>query len=227
MIINIVNGNIYVGSTDNIDRRIQAHISKLARNKHHSIKLQRAWNKYGEDSFVFSEIERTRSTCGLLEREQHYIDALGAFGENGYNMLPTAGTTRGHKRKPFSKETLLKMSAAQVGRKHSQETKDKISRANSGLKRTAEQNARNSEARIGKKRSPESIAKSANAVRGRKMPPRPDWWSKKISEGLKGRKSENAKSVVVDGIEYRTRKEAMAALKCSYRKLKAIASAGF
>lgn len=54
---NLVNGKVYIGQTVNsVERRWQAHRSMLKRNNHDNFYLQNAWNKYGEDSFVFKVI---------------------------------------------------------------------------------------------------------------------------------------------------------------------------
>ena len=42
----IVNDKFYIGSAKNIGIRLSKHILDLERNKHHSIYLQRSWNKY-------------------------------------------------------------------------------------------------------------------------------------------------------------------------------------
>ncbi len=54
---NLVNGKVYIGQTvKSVERRWQAHRSMLKRNNHDNFYLQNAWNKYGEDSFVFKVI---------------------------------------------------------------------------------------------------------------------------------------------------------------------------
>lgn len=53
-IINKKNGKFYVGSTINIDKRKKRHFSDLEKNKHHCLFLQRAYKKYGKESFSFS-----------------------------------------------------------------------------------------------------------------------------------------------------------------------------
>lgn len=54
---NIVNGKLYIGQTvGKPARRFQLHKSRLKRNKHENPYLQNAWNKYGEEDFVFSVI---------------------------------------------------------------------------------------------------------------------------------------------------------------------------
>jgi group I intron endonuclease len=123
---NTVNGKVYVGSAVNFARRFSQHQSALRNGKHDSGKLQNAWNKYGEDSFAFSVIERVVEVSNLISREQYWIDALQAV-RCGYNINPTAGSSLGVRRsdefkkkcseakKRITPETREKMSAAQMG----------------------------------------------------------------------------------------------------------------
>ena len=74
--ISTPNGSMYVGSSNHIYRRWSEHRGNLRRGKHHSERLQAAWNKHG-GCLVFKVLE----LCDLseLERlEQVYIDRLGA-----------------------------------------------------------------------------------------------------------------------------------------------------
>lgn len=106
VIRNTVNGKVYVGSTKNFGRRFYAHRSELSKNKHHSQKLQRAWLKYGEGSFVFEKV----IVCGiknLLEYEQAVIGFYSSCS-NGYNILPKAGSREGHKHSQRSLSLLRK-----------------------------------------------------------------------------------------------------------------------
>lgn len=48
-IINKETGKRYVGQTINIKSRKEKHYTALRNNRHHSHKLQRAFNKYGEE----------------------------------------------------------------------------------------------------------------------------------------------------------------------------------
>jgi len=72
-ILNIINNNIYVGSSKNIYKRWNRHKKELNKNIHSNTFLQRAWNKYGEKNFKFEIIEECELTL-LLEREQFYLD---------------------------------------------------------------------------------------------------------------------------------------------------------
>jgi group I intron endonuclease len=49
-IVNIINGDIYVGSSVNLEKRKREHFTSLTKNKNHPKLLQRAYNKYGKES---------------------------------------------------------------------------------------------------------------------------------------------------------------------------------
>lgn len=71
-ILNHVTGDYYIGSSKNLFRRKEEHFGKLKSKKHKNVILQRAWDKYGENNFVFEIIE----TCDislLLDRENFYL----------------------------------------------------------------------------------------------------------------------------------------------------------
>lgn len=221
VIRHLQSGHAYVGSSVDLDRRLKDHRRLLGRGKHHSIRLQRAWDLYGPGEFVFEILELVPEVDLLLSREQFHIGAIGAFGKHGYNMLPTAGSTRGYQRPPPSDQARENMRKAQLGRKLDEEVKAKISAANTGKKRSAEHCAHMAAINTGKKLSPETIAKRSAKIRGIKHPPYSEERCRNISNALKGRKSEKAMPVVVDGVEYRSKTEAMAVLKCSFRTLTA------
>jgi group I intron endonuclease len=89
-ITNTVNGKYYLGSSDNIKNRWKSHLYSLRHNKHHSIHLQRAWNKYGEKNFIFELVEEVDKNV-LLEREQYHLDTLTPWDDNvGYNVSKSA-----------------------------------------------------------------------------------------------------------------------------------------
>jgi group I intron endonuclease len=91
---NKLNGKVYIGSSKNIEGRIYHHKQLLARGKHHSIKLQRAWNRDGADNFEFSIIETVEENINLFEVEQNFIDQYEAY--NQYNVSKQAvGGDRG------------------------------------------------------------------------------------------------------------------------------------
>jgi group I intron endonuclease len=116
---NIRNGHCYIGSSVNIEGRWNRHIRDLGRGKHHSTYLQRAWIKYGKDSFKFFVLESC-SIWLLTTREQYFIDSISPE----YNIYPMAGSPLGVK---HSDQARANMSAAK--RKMSAETRAKISMA--------------------------------------------------------------------------------------------------
>ena len=102
---NEVTNQLYVGSAQNLRIRWQLHRSDLNRKKHHSILLQKAWDEYGEEHFIFEVLEYCDQP-NLFERENHYLQAL----EPEYNIARIAeSSNRGVK---ASDETKLKLSRA-------------------------------------------------------------------------------------------------------------------
>jgi len=125
-IMNRLNYHMYIGSAINFNSRWNEHRRKLRKGAHHNAYLQNAWNKDGEESFEFSEIEFV-DVENLIVREQYYFDLL----RPEYNMSPTAGSSLGIK---HSDETKKKIREALIGIKRSVETKQKISNARIGMK---------------------------------------------------------------------------------------------
>jgi group I intron endonuclease len=127
IIRNQINGRVYVGSAVSFAHRFYRHKTYLNRGAHHSQKLQRAWFKYGKDAFEFKKILICKNN-DLTFYEQLLIDHFNSH-KNGYNCLPTAGSSLGAKR---SAETRRKISAAATGRKMSAEAIEKNSLAHRG-----------------------------------------------------------------------------------------------
>ena len=120
-ITNGITQAVYVGSTQTtIENRYNRHLKDLRANKHHSIFLQRAWNKHG-DVFEIKVLEFVENDK-LLAREQFYLDdRKNNYPQNkNYNMCWVAGNCSGRK---LSEETRRKISKAQIGCKKSVETK--------------------------------------------------------------------------------------------------------
>lgn len=138
-IVNLKNNKIYIGSAVNFRRRVLEHHRGLRNNKHHSIALQRAWNKYGEENFIWEVLEIIDMVENLLIREQFYIDVLIPH----YNTSKTAGSTLGVKK---SKEQRAAMSLRRKGQKyHTLQQIEAIRKAHTGKivsKETREKRAR-------------------------------------------------------------------------------------
>ena len=133
-ITNIVNNKIYIGSSNDVFKRKREHISALKNNTHCNIHLQRAYNYYGEDSFIFEVIELCEEG-NLLEVEQKYLDKYFDDGINCYNENPIANkppSRKGcepwnkNKQNVYSKETLIKLRNSKIGIPCSEEIKQKL-----------------------------------------------------------------------------------------------------
>lgn len=74
-IINVVNNKFYVGSAVNLSRRKTRHFSELRTGKHNNRHLQAAWNKYGEEAFVFVVIKEIQDKTQLLSAENDWLKA--------------------------------------------------------------------------------------------------------------------------------------------------------
>lgn len=90
-IVNKTNDKKYIGSTNNFFDRQYQHINSLRRRKHHSILLQRAWDKYGEENFEFVIIASVVDKSKLIEIEQSFLDEFKTYDNHfGYNVCQIA-----------------------------------------------------------------------------------------------------------------------------------------
>lgn len=129
---NLANGKCYVGSSsDHIPKRWKLHKLMLEENRHHSTILQRAWNKYGENSFEFEIVERC-SPEECINREQYYLDMLVPK----YNICKFAGSPKGRKytqkQRKTMRDRMLGNKNPFYGKTHSDATREKISNAVKG-----------------------------------------------------------------------------------------------
>jgi group I intron endonuclease len=100
-IINIQNGDFYIGSSTNLPLRKKNHFNKLKHNKHVNTYLQNVYLKYGEESLEFQIIATCPSEY-CIKLEQWFLNNL----KPKYNILKIAGNTLGYKHK---EESLIKM----------------------------------------------------------------------------------------------------------------------
>ncbi len=148
---------IYIGSAVDFERRKRRHLNMLRQQKHHSIKMQRHYNMYGENDLRFTLIHSC-SIRELIEAEQFFLDSHKAY----FNTCKVAGSlsrlgiphsieTKEKIRvnnKSSLPEVRLKKSLAAKGKKKSEEFKQKMR----GRKVSDETRRRLSEAQKGKKR---------------------------------------------------------------------------
>lgn len=167
-LLNIINGKYYIGSAVDFKDRWRLHLLALNKGNHHNRHLQKAWNRYTADSFMFVVLQYSDSW--LEQLEQHWIDKLDATNINlGYNICKAGRNRFGVK---ASEETRVKLSLAHKGNKHSEETKAKMSKGrlgntyNNGRKQTEAHKKAISESRKGHITSEETKAKIAAAHKG-------------------------------------------------------------
>lgn len=88
---NVVNEHYYIGSTVDSRKRFWEHRKDLRSGRHVCVRLQRAWDKYGEDCFKFEVVEQLASKAELYPAEQRLLDEhYGA--EYCYNVSSYADT---------------------------------------------------------------------------------------------------------------------------------------
>lgn len=204
-ITNIINDKQYVGQAIIKSKRWKNHRIALQYNKHENRHLQAAYNKYGAENFVFTVVQKVDWIHLLNQREQYWMDKLDCVDPKGYNLQPTAGSSRGFK---HTEETKLKWSAQRKGQKRSaefaasvsarmtgkaisEETRRKLVESHKGHKHSAETKAKMSEARkgnknaAGRKQSAEEIEHRTSFVRGAR---RTAETKAKMSAAQKGRR---------------------------------------
>lgn len=126
-IICMITLKVYIGSAMNFRKRWKTHQWQLKKGKHHSPKLQRAWDKYGTENFQFEIIEEC-SIENLLTKEQIWIDFYDAF-KNGYNCRPKAENNLGLKMiRRTKRKDISGINNPNYGRKHTFEERELISR---------------------------------------------------------------------------------------------------
>lgn len=175
-IIKIGTDESYIGSSVHIEKRFSQHRRSLGQGRHTSQKLQRAWNKYGSDSFEFKIIE----ACEPMERlklEQFYLDtknsclnisklASGGSRKEDWTKsrrsnlsVALTGNRNGIDKPAGFSDTMRAARAAHpspgmTGRKHSAATIAKM---------CASQRANPPRSMLGRKHSPETILKMRTA----------------------------------------------------------------
>lgn len=191
-IVNLVNGKSYVGSTArSFARRFTEHKHFLKSGKHQTITLQRAWNKYGEDFFIFQIIETCEPEL-CLKSEQFWMDFLNPE----YNICRVAYSSLGTKSSPetrakiskalkkhcespeararlksisklanISPEIKAKFGKWNLGKKRTDATKEKLRQAKLGKRLSEEHKLKLSQAALGYKHTPEARARMSEAAK--------------------------------------------------------------
>jgi group I intron endonuclease len=90
---NTANGKVFLGSSLNLEGPLNAHRFLLTIGRHRNEALQKDWNEYGPDRFVFEILEvvkvkddpKFNLSDELALLEEIWIEKLQPFGERGYN----------------------------------------------------------------------------------------------------------------------------------------------
>lgn len=175
-ILNVESGKWYIGQSVDIDRRIEQHKTLLRNGKHQNKHLQSAWNKRGEDAFLFPVLELC-DVDYLNERESFWITEKDAF-HAGYNKTTGGEGLRGWVAPEWYKQQRSEMYSGEknpfYGRKHSTETRKKLSgshagscHVNYGKHLSKETRRKISLAHIGMKHSDETRQKLSLANKGK------------------------------------------------------------
>ncbi len=171
-IINTVNNKFYVGSTNNQYERFRTHRNKLRLGKHHCTHLQAAWNKYGEQAFVFHVIETIADETQLQAAEDKWlIEWVGKPECYNHGLRsgapwrgcapeqhPNFGKQHSNETVQLIKDARAKQSCPRLGTKHTEETKELIRQ---------KKLANPSRAWLGKTRDAETRKKIGDAQRGK------------------------------------------------------------
>jgi group I intron endonuclease len=126
---NLINDKVYVGSSQDIERRFYLHKHYLNKGKHINQHLQNAWNEYGEENFSFSILEQIDNIEQLLEKEKECIIHYNSINrEFGYNICEdTTAPMVGRKHSEFSKQKMIQSKLGDknsfYGKHHTDKTK--------------------------------------------------------------------------------------------------------
>ncbi len=201
-IVNTVNGHIYIGSAVDFDSRKKGHWREARKGKHHSVRFQRAWDKYGESVFEFESL--IECPIDLLF---YYEDQFIKLGQPEYNMSKDAySPMRGRNHTEESKQ---KMSESQkgntycLGYKHTDETKQKVSLALTGRPVSDETRRKIGNIHKGKPNTVECRRAISKGKMGKKRAPFTDKTKQRISNAKMGSKNPMTKFTDSDVIEIR------------------------
>ena len=129
---NLINEKRYIGQSIELNKRKMAHFNHLKNNNHDNLHLQRSYNKYNEENFVF-EILLYCEEFQLTDYEQFFVDQYNGK-ELLYNArLECVSSNRGIKWTEAQRKNMSKAQSGENGpmwgKRHKEEAKIKISMA--------------------------------------------------------------------------------------------------
>lgn len=106
---NLINGKVYIGQTNNIERRIREHKSNAFNDKsvNYNNIIHKAFRKYGYENFSIDILETLENASReeVNEREIYWIkEKHSLISENGYNVLE--GGRNGYQKSLLSQEQI-------------------------------------------------------------------------------------------------------------------------
>lgn len=103
---NTMTCKFYVGASTDLYNRLCMHKYKLRAGIHHNDHLQKSFNKYGEQCFIFDTLEECDDQY-IYSQENYWCNMLNVHDrKHGYNIDPTSPNGK----TSISEETKLKMS---------------------------------------------------------------------------------------------------------------------
>lgn len=147
-ITNLANGKLYIGSTmHKFSKRKSEHLTALRKGYHFNSHLQSAWNKYGEENFIFEILENFQDDVDQIKILQRELELINLIIPQ-YNICKkTAGGKLG---RILSDEEKKKIGDIHRGKKHSEETIFKIKEARKKQIITEDHKRKISESLMGK-----------------------------------------------------------------------------
>lgn len=95
LITNIINNKHYVGSSNDVNRRLNTHKRELKNGSSNNLLMQREYNEFGESNFLFEIIDKNIPEEMLTAYERVYCYIYDSFVMyKGYN---TNSPTSNHK----------------------------------------------------------------------------------------------------------------------------------
>lgn len=175
-ITNIINNKIYIGKTNDVERRWKEHL-KIAKagekDKRYSY-LHASINKYSKENFIKTILNVFDSENDAFQAEKSFIKQLNAMNRKiGMNLTEGGEGSSGYR---HSKENLEKMSVSHIGqiswmlgKKASEETKEKQRIAHLGKTQSQEIREKISKGLTGKPK-PEGFAQNLREINtGKKL----------------------------------------------------------
>lgn len=156
---NLINNKVYIGQSNDLTNRNRNHFYWLGRNEHHNEHLQKSYNKYGKENFIFEVLEETEN---LNERELFWLNENGGLNSvlnynlknpltNGWSEYVRIGHTK----------TMTGENNPNYGNSWNQEQKDNLSKQKKGL---------TLEDVLGKEKADKVKLKMSKSQKGRKHP---------------------------------------------------------